>query len=152
MPNMLPYLRGALTAPFHPYLFSYKESRRYFFCCTFPRVSPAGRYPAPCFHGARTFLCADKLFKHSDHPIFLKHKNSTRSHLLVQEGNAYSGAAISSTCTIHCGFLSMSSPYGRRAAAVISCTKRVRAGTISCSSNARVVSVTNCLLISTTFS
>ena len=26
------------------------------FCGTFPRVAPAGRYPAPCFHGARTFL------------------------------------------------------------------------------------------------
>lgn len=25
-------------------------------CGTFPRVTPAGRYPAPCFHGARTFL------------------------------------------------------------------------------------------------
>lgn len=28
------------------------------FCCTFPGVTPAGRYPAPCFHGARTFLPA----------------------------------------------------------------------------------------------
>ena len=26
------------------------------FCGTFPRVAPAGRYPAPCFRGARTFL------------------------------------------------------------------------------------------------
>jgi hypothetical protein len=26
------------------------------FCGTFPGVAPAGRYPAPCFHGARTFL------------------------------------------------------------------------------------------------
>ena len=25
-------------------------------CGTFPRVAPAGRYPAPCFRGARTFL------------------------------------------------------------------------------------------------
>ena len=25
-------------------------------CGTFPRVAPAGRYPAPYFHGARTFL------------------------------------------------------------------------------------------------
>ena len=30
--------------------------KRYLFCGTFPRVAPAGRYPAPCFHGARTFL------------------------------------------------------------------------------------------------
>src|SRR5687767_3476468 len=26
------------------------------FCCTFPGVAPAGHYPAPSFHGARTFL------------------------------------------------------------------------------------------------
>ena len=26
------------------------------FCGTVPGVTPAGRYPAPCFHGARTFL------------------------------------------------------------------------------------------------
>ena len=26
------------------------------FCGTVPRVAPAGRYPAPCFRGARTFL------------------------------------------------------------------------------------------------
>ena len=25
-------------------------------CCAFPGVTPAGRYPAPCLHGARTFL------------------------------------------------------------------------------------------------
>ena len=29
---------------------------RFAFCGTFPGVAPAGRYPAPCFHGARTFL------------------------------------------------------------------------------------------------
>jgi hypothetical protein len=29
---------------------------RFPFCGTFPRVAPAGRYPAPCFRGARTFL------------------------------------------------------------------------------------------------
>ena len=31
-------------------------SRRFAFCGTFPRVTPAGCYPAPCFRGARTFL------------------------------------------------------------------------------------------------
>jgi hypothetical protein len=31
---------------------------RFAFCGTFPRVAPAGRYPAPCFRGARTFLPA----------------------------------------------------------------------------------------------
>ncbi len=30
--------------------------RRFAFCGTFPRVAPAGRYPAPYFRGARTFL------------------------------------------------------------------------------------------------
>ena len=32
------------------------KMRRFAFCGTFPRVAPAGCYPAPCFHGARTFL------------------------------------------------------------------------------------------------
>jgi hypothetical protein len=30
--------------------------RRFAFCGTVPGVTPAGRYPAPCFRGARTFL------------------------------------------------------------------------------------------------
>jgi hypothetical protein len=29
---------------------------RFAFCGTVPGVTPAGCYPAPCFHGARTFL------------------------------------------------------------------------------------------------
>ncbi len=29
---------------------------RFTFCGTFPGVAPAGRYPAPCFRRARTFL------------------------------------------------------------------------------------------------
>jgi hypothetical protein len=33
-----------------------KAGWRYIFCGTFPRVTPAGRYPAPYFRGARTFL------------------------------------------------------------------------------------------------
>ena len=33
-----------------------EPARRFAFCGTFPGVAPAGRYPAPCFHGARTFL------------------------------------------------------------------------------------------------
>ena len=33
-----------------------RQARRYPFCGTFPGVAPAGRYPAPCFRGARTFL------------------------------------------------------------------------------------------------
>jgi hypothetical protein len=59
VPSLLPATRCALTAPFHPYRIGI---RRFAFCGTFPRVAPAGRYPAPCFRGARTFLeseCAD---------------------------------------------------------------------------------------------
>ena len=41
MPFILLWMRWALTSPFHPY-----PIRRYIFCCTFPRVSPAGSYPA----------------------------------------------------------------------------------------------------------
>ena len=36
-------------------------SRRYIFCGTFPRVTPAGRYPAPYFYRARTFLFKKQL-------------------------------------------------------------------------------------------
>ena len=43
--DRLPGRRCALTAPFHPYR---PEGRRSDFCCTFPGVAPAGRYPAPC--------------------------------------------------------------------------------------------------------
>ena len=32
---------------------------RFTFCGTFPEVTPAGCYPAPCFRGARTFLPLD---------------------------------------------------------------------------------------------
>jgi len=49
--------RWALTPPFHPY-FNHR-SKWFVFCGTFPWVRvnafPAGRYPASCFHGARTF-------------------------------------------------------------------------------------------------
>ena len=34
------------------------KARRSALCGTFPGVAPAGRYPAPCLRGARTFLCA----------------------------------------------------------------------------------------------
>ncbi len=53
MPSLLPGTRCALTAPFHPYPYMYG---RFAFCGTGSRVAPAGRYPAPCFRGARTFL------------------------------------------------------------------------------------------------
>ncbi len=35
---------------------SLREDGRFAFCGTFPGVAPAGRYPAPYFRGARTFL------------------------------------------------------------------------------------------------
>ena len=39
------------------------RDRRFAFCGTFPKVTLAGRYPAPCSRGARTFLppaCAER--------------------------------------------------------------------------------------------
>jgi len=56
LPCPLPATRCALTAPFHPYLPHKIWGRRFAFCGTFPGVTSAGRYPAPCFRGARTFL------------------------------------------------------------------------------------------------
>src|SRR5690606_33138166 len=40
---------------------------RFVFCGTFPGVAPAGRYPAPCFRGARTFLPAINAERPSGH-------------------------------------------------------------------------------------
>jgi hypothetical protein len=63
MPSLSPATRWALTPPFHPYPANsaapkraVQQAGRYPFCGTFPGVAPAGRYPAPCFRGARTFL------------------------------------------------------------------------------------------------
>jgi hypothetical protein len=56
LPPALPPARCALTAPFHPYRGIRYAPRRYVLCGTFPRLAPAGRYPAPLVHGARTFL------------------------------------------------------------------------------------------------
>ena len=53
MPPPLPEARWALTPPFRP---GRTEARWTAFCGTFPGVAPAGHYPAPSFHGARTFL------------------------------------------------------------------------------------------------
>ena len=41
-----------------PPIFSHESpwAWRFAFCGTIPGVAPAGRYPAPCFRGARTFL------------------------------------------------------------------------------------------------
>lgn len=56
VPSPLPGPRWALTPPFHPYP---RMRGRFAFCGTFPEVALAGRYPAPCFRGARTFLPGD---------------------------------------------------------------------------------------------
>ena len=53
MPLPLPEARCALTAPFHP---CPACAGRFAFCGAVPGVAPAGRYPAPCLRGARTFL------------------------------------------------------------------------------------------------
>jgi hypothetical protein len=53
VPLPLPVARWALTPPFHP---CRGMPRRSLLCGTVPGVAPAGRYPAPCFRGARTFL------------------------------------------------------------------------------------------------
>ena len=39
-----------------PRLRTNPKTWRFAFCGTFPGVTPAGRYPAPCLRGARTFL------------------------------------------------------------------------------------------------
>ena len=58
----LPEARCALTAPFHPCRGDTQRAGRSVLCGTFPGVAPAGRYPAPFVHGARTFLPA--AFRH----------------------------------------------------------------------------------------
>jgi hypothetical protein len=60
VPPPLPAPRCALTAPFHPHPQAMPTrpgpGGQTALCGTFPGVAPAGRYPAPCFRGARTFL------------------------------------------------------------------------------------------------
>jgi len=57
--------RGALLP--HPFTLTGRvprnRGRRFAFCGTFPRVAPAGRYPAPYFRGARTFLPQDQAWE-----------------------------------------------------------------------------------------
>jgi hypothetical protein len=62
VPLPSPETRCALTAPFHPYRSrNATQPRRSVLCGAVPRIiprkgRPAGRYPAPFVHGARTFL------------------------------------------------------------------------------------------------
>ena len=51
------------------------ETGRFAFCGTFPRLAPAGRYPAPCSRGARTFL-----------PLQVSHSKRQPSGRLVRGG------------------------------------------------------------------
>ncbi len=57
MPVSSPKQRCALTAPFHPYL-PKKAVRSLWRFPSSPSLlkNLAGRYPAPCLYGARTFL------------------------------------------------------------------------------------------------
>ncbi len=48
VPPPSPEARCALTAPFHPCHASFRTVRRFALCCTFLRVTPTGRWPAPC--------------------------------------------------------------------------------------------------------
>ena len=61
MPIVLLQLRWALTITF-----STLPKWRYIFCCTIPRVSPAGCYPAFSSCGVRTFLCNAAITKLSN--------------------------------------------------------------------------------------
>ena len=54
---------------------------RFAFCGTFPGVAPAGRYPAPCFRGARTFL-----------PLQVSHSKARSSSRLTR--NHYTGETV----------------------------------------------------------
>ena len=69
MPFPSPETRWALTPPFHPCL---QCRRRFVFCGAFPRVAPAGRYPAPSSSGVRTFL-AERCLR--GHPTVRAHCN-----------------------------------------------------------------------------
>ena len=66
MPIVLLQLRWALTITF-----STLPKWRYIFCCTIPRVSPAGYYPAFISCGVRTFLCNAAITKLSSFNYYI---------------------------------------------------------------------------------
>ena len=81
--------RGALL----PHRFTLAvHARRFDFCGAIPGVAPAGRYPAPCFRGARTFLqCVSA-------PAIIQPSGST-PYMAGQEGTSrLSSKAASSPC------------------------------------------------------
>ena len=72
VPSLLPAARCALAAPFRPYLL-----RRPAVCFLwhFPwpgRTATAGRYPAPSFRGARTFLASHRCKPRPPGPLTLR--------------------------------------------------------------------------------
>jgi len=73
LPPPSPGARCALAAPFRPYRHpnpreGARAGRRCVFCGTVPGVAPAGRYPAPCLRGARTFLPPGDELPKGGHP------------------------------------------------------------------------------------
>ena len=82
VPPLLPAARCALTAPFHPYCIARRlppgaakaNNKAVCFLLHFPWVTPAGRYPAPCFRGARTFLHSKSASTANGHSALLKQR------------------------------------------------------------------------------
>ena len=99
MPCLSPAMRWALTPPFHPCpacfcarLRRKRQTGRFAFCGTFPRVAPAGRYPAPCLHGARTFL-ARRLSA-----LVGRGRPASWSAPSIGESGAWQGATVYAAC------------------------------------------------------
>ena len=65
-----------------------RTAERSVLCGAFPRVSPAGRYPAPLLHGVRTFLEVETP-RPSSHP---------RAHLLAAEAPCAQHPACAERC------------------------------------------------------
>ena len=70
--GMSPYRRWALTSPFQPY--HSRTVSAECFCCTFPIVTYAGRYPASLPCEARTFLISRCLRNRLLYPIIIWYK------------------------------------------------------------------------------
>jgi len=91
-------VRGALLP--HPFTLAPPVAGRFAFCGTFPGVAPAGRYPAPYFHGARTFLC-----HHDRSPKTRRessgHPASWQSQIRGAEATESSGRGILACATAH---------------------------------------------------
>lgn len=62
-----------------------RETGRSLLCGAFPRVTPAGRYPAPLLHGVRTFLVRSGIYQ--GRPM------RTRDHPAIRAAPSYAQAA-----------------------------------------------------------